>query len=380
MMQGLQILGAILLLSGFAAAQWAALPATSVTYLGVNAIGATDLALLALDARAWGFLLLESAWAIVSLAGVVQQLDLARRQWRFRRGPGLVPELAAVGLTGDELAEPGRLVRLFRDSYTASQGRQWVQAHVLWWIALFLRSHGIRPDWDTLTAAHLADTIATLPLPPGHQPVHPPDQVRMNFQLWWPLMAELLHAAYPSRWPGWRHPVGLSPHHVDDLEDRAERVGLRPWMSSATTEELAGIGHAFAVLDCEFRHGQTDADDFMLRVLLPELLIVELRWLHTPGGRSRAGTRPTADIVLLRQYEHARTKRAQGRQLTPLNHLYLHAGDILDHLPSAPDDANDPHERRVVELYREMQSALPDRATSHEHNPSATTGHKETPP
>jgi hypothetical protein len=359
MTQWLQIIGAVLLLSAFAAAQWGGLPATSVAYLAVNTVGAADLAVLALAAQAWGFTLLEGTWAAISLTGLLRQVALAqpRGHRRPRHQPRRLAEPGTVGPTGDELAESSRLVRLFRDTYTASQGRQWVQAHVLWWIVLFLRGHGVRPAWDTVSAPHLAHTITTLPLPPGHQPVHPPDQVALNFRLWWPLLVDLIHAAYPRRGPRWRHTGGRTLPDVDQLEDRAHRLGLRPWMSSGTTEELAGIGHALAVIDQEIRCGRTDAHDFMIRILLPALLIVELRWLHTPGGRPRDGTRPTVDIMLLRQCEHARRKRAEGRSLTPLNHLYLHAGDILNHLPSVPDDSADPRLRRVVELYRELQKA-----------------------
>jgi hypothetical protein len=357
----LQIIGAVLLVSGFAAAQWGGLPATSVAYLAVNTVGAADLAVLALAAQAWGFTLLEGTWAVISLTGVLRQVALVQPRGvrRPRHQPRPLSELGTVGPTGDELAESSRLVRLFRDTYTASQGRQWVQAHVLWWIVLFLRGHGVRPAWDTVSAPQLAHTITTLPLPPGHQPVLPPDQVALNFRLWWPLLVELIHAAYPRRGLRWRHAGGRTLPDVDQLEDRAGRLGLRPWMSSGTREELAGIGHALAVIEREIRCGRTDADDFMIRVLLPELLIVELRWLHTPGGRPRDGTRPRIDIMLLRHYEQARSKRAEGRSLTPLNHLYLHAGDILKQLPSAPEDSADPHLRRVVELYRELQQALP---------------------
>ena len=42
--------------------------------------------------QAWGFLLLEGAWAIVSVTGVLQQIDLARWQRRLRRSLGSVLE------------------------------------------------------------------------------------------------------------------------------------------------------------------------------------------------------------------------------------------------------------------------------------------------
>jgi hypothetical protein len=73
----LQIIGALLVLAGFGAAQFGRLTTTSVTYLTVNLVGSALLAGLALDGHEWGFLLLEGVWAIVSAIGLIR-LRLAR--------------------------------------------------------------------------------------------------------------------------------------------------------------------------------------------------------------------------------------------------------------------------------------------------------------
>src|SRR5438105_3407069 len=110
MTQWWQIIGAVLLLSGFAAAQCGALPASSTAYLAVNTVGAADLAVLALGAQAWGFMLLEGTWAVISLIGVLRQLGFPPPHGRPPHAASrLPPESGAVGLTGDELAESGRL-------------------------------------------------------------------------------------------------------------------------------------------------------------------------------------------------------------------------------------------------------------------------------
>ena len=76
--QLLQILGAVLVLAAYAAAQLRLLDARSFAYGLVNLAGSAILAVLALDGRQWGFLLLEGAWALISLWAVVAHL---RRSW-----------------------------------------------------------------------------------------------------------------------------------------------------------------------------------------------------------------------------------------------------------------------------------------------------------
>jgi hypothetical protein len=79
--QIIQIVGAMLVLSGFAAVQFRWLNPESLPYLVVNALGAGVLTVLAVHERQWGFLLLEAVWTAVSLWGL----------YRLLRG-GLRPE------------------------------------------------------------------------------------------------------------------------------------------------------------------------------------------------------------------------------------------------------------------------------------------------
>lgn len=78
--QVIQVVGALLILSAFAAAQFGRLRLDSVTYLVLNLAGSLVLAYLALEERQWGFLLLEAVWALVSawsLARVWRGLPIA---------------------------------------------------------------------------------------------------------------------------------------------------------------------------------------------------------------------------------------------------------------------------------------------------------------
>ncbi len=72
--QIVQIVGALLILAAFAALQFGRMRADSGTYLVLNLVGSVVLAALALVEEQWGFLLLETVWAIVSGWSLAQLL------------------------------------------------------------------------------------------------------------------------------------------------------------------------------------------------------------------------------------------------------------------------------------------------------------------
>ena len=72
--QLVQVFGSLLILGAFAAAQRGALSTDSRSYLLLNLVGSAILAVLAAHERQWGFLLLESCWAVVSGWGLVQNV------------------------------------------------------------------------------------------------------------------------------------------------------------------------------------------------------------------------------------------------------------------------------------------------------------------
>jgi len=71
--QIVQLIGAFLVLGGFAASQLGWMDVRDVRYLAINAVGSGILAIIAIIGREWGFILLESTWAIVSIVGLVRQ-------------------------------------------------------------------------------------------------------------------------------------------------------------------------------------------------------------------------------------------------------------------------------------------------------------------
>jgi hypothetical protein len=66
MAQVIQIVGALIILSAFAASQLGELPTDSRLYLTLNVVGSVILAILAVVEGQIGFLLLEGVWAAVS--------------------------------------------------------------------------------------------------------------------------------------------------------------------------------------------------------------------------------------------------------------------------------------------------------------------------
>jgi hypothetical protein len=72
--QVIQVVGALLILTAFAAVQFERMRPDSRLYLALNLVGSAILAVLAFDSSQWGFVLLETVWAIVSAWGLARVL------------------------------------------------------------------------------------------------------------------------------------------------------------------------------------------------------------------------------------------------------------------------------------------------------------------
>lgn len=82
MTQLVQAIGSLLILAPFALAQTGRMPTDKIPYLALNAVGSTALAVDAGVTQQWGFLLLESVWALVSVIGLIRQAQLRARSMR----------------------------------------------------------------------------------------------------------------------------------------------------------------------------------------------------------------------------------------------------------------------------------------------------------
>jgi hypothetical protein len=81
--QLVSIVGALMILAAYAANQFGWLRASALSYSVVNAVGAGILTVVAALESQWGFLLLEAAWTVVSVAALVAMLR--PRTTRMRR-------------------------------------------------------------------------------------------------------------------------------------------------------------------------------------------------------------------------------------------------------------------------------------------------------
>jgi hypothetical protein len=70
--QAVQIAGAVLILIAYGAAQRGAMNPQSRAYLWLNLAGSVTLTVLAAVESQYGFLLLEGAWVLITLWGLVQ--------------------------------------------------------------------------------------------------------------------------------------------------------------------------------------------------------------------------------------------------------------------------------------------------------------------
>ena len=74
MSDALQLAGALAILAAFIAVQLKLTSPSSYPSLVLNLVGSAILAVIALEGRQWGFLLLEAVWALVSAWGLIARV------------------------------------------------------------------------------------------------------------------------------------------------------------------------------------------------------------------------------------------------------------------------------------------------------------------
>ena len=94
--QLVSVLGSLLVLVAYVASQFGYLSAKGLAYAFANIVGSGILAVVAALEAQWGFLLLEGAWASVSLVAVVRQRAKANTHRERRVSDARVAALARV--------------------------------------------------------------------------------------------------------------------------------------------------------------------------------------------------------------------------------------------------------------------------------------------
>jgi hypothetical protein len=70
---GVQVAGALAILAAFALVQRGRLSTRSVTYLSLNLAGGVATAAVAYRDEQWGFVLLQSVWALAAMWGLLRR-------------------------------------------------------------------------------------------------------------------------------------------------------------------------------------------------------------------------------------------------------------------------------------------------------------------
>ncbi len=74
MVQAVSLVGSLLILGAFIAAQLGRMKTSDLPYVLLNLVGSAILAVVAAMEQQWGFLLLEGVWALVSLWSLIKLL------------------------------------------------------------------------------------------------------------------------------------------------------------------------------------------------------------------------------------------------------------------------------------------------------------------
>jgi hypothetical protein len=94
--QLVSVLGSLLVLVAYVASQFGYLSAKGLAYAYANIVGSGILAVVATLEAQWGFLVLEGAWALVSLVAVVRQKAKANTHRELHVSDPRVAALARV--------------------------------------------------------------------------------------------------------------------------------------------------------------------------------------------------------------------------------------------------------------------------------------------
>jgi hypothetical protein len=208
-----------------------------------------------------------------------------------------------------------------RSSFMISQGRQWLQIPCLDSIFRILRGQEVQIDWDLMGSREARDRVRRRALPPGHVPVATDGQVAAVFELW------LQCALWVGRYV-YDHDANWLP--TDDRLDEYTEVelGLEPWISSVTEEELAGMKVMFGRYRRRDPRARLTADEAIRLFMLPYWIKADRHWVS--GDRTRPGALKDPHGSMIRQLVRAAgDKRREGWPLTVAEQLCVRAGDLL---------------------------------------------------
>jgi hypothetical protein len=215
-----------------------------------------------------------------------------------------------------------------------SQGRQWLQIPCLDSIFRILRGQDVTIDWDVMGNAEARNKVRKRALPPGHVAVAPAGQVAAVFELW------LQCALWVGRYV-YENDAGSLPSDEELDEFTFDHLGLEPWMSSATEEELAGMKVMFGRYRDTDPDARLTADEAILRFTIPFWIKADRHWVS--GDRTRPGVlRDPHGSMLQHLIREANDKRRLGWRLNVAERLCVRVGELLNEV-----EATDPTYRTL---------------------------------
>jgi hypothetical protein len=226
-----------------------------------------------------------------------------------------------------------------RGTFMISQGRQWLQISCLDAIFRMLREEAAAIPWQALGSAGSRRTMRKRALPPGHVEVANEHQLESVFELW--LQISLWIGCYV-----YKSDVRHLPTD-DELDRFVADLGLDPWMSSSTEEEISGMKVMFRRYRESDPRAAMTATEAIRGLTIPYLIQGDRHWVS--GGRQRPGVLADPHASMLRHLVlDSHDKRRRGWHLTAVQRLAARVGDTLAEIA-----ATDP-EYRILPTYARL--------------------------
>lgn len=249
--------------------------------------------------------------------------------------------------------DPARARRALRDTFMASQGRQYVQVSLIDAVVRGWREDRLAVDPLLLDCAEARGKMAETVLPRGHAQITPVERVQGQFVLWWEIMCRIVQYVYdrdcthiPTR---------------SQLDAMVARVGGEDYTPGFVEEERAAIQVMF---DRYRRHdpcaGLTSVA-VIGDIVLPALIQGDRYWVAEPT-RHRPGTILTSphESMLRKLMIDSVRKRDLGRRLTDCERVHARTCDVLVELQeNDPEYRSLPNYRKLIDEYNAMHPDTP---------------------
>jgi hypothetical protein len=208
-----------------------------------------------------------------------------------------------------------------------SQGRQWLQISCLDAIFRMLREAGVAIPWHALETPDSRRRMRKRNLPPAHTEVPDAHEQRAIFELWLRIAVRIGRYVYEN-----------DVRHLptdDELDGLFDELGLAPWMSSSTEEEVSGMKVMFRRYASADPSAALSARDAVRRFTIPFFIKGDRHWVSGPRERPGGILFDRHASMLRHLVLDSHDKRRRGWQLTAVQQLAALVGDMLTQIAHA---------------------------------------------